>query len=342
MNDSGQNGRCTPSPSVPAAPTPTQTDPGIEIVTEPVPSPIPEKPSLAPPTSSLPPAPVLCQDEICAYSGALFLRRPIEPPDNNLADLSYPFGSTQSGLRDPHHGVEFLNGFGTPVRAAGDGNVIVAGTDIDPTSPHGVWPITFYGPYSNFYGNLVVIEHPLPQEVLQAFPDLSGPLYTLYGHLSEIEVQVGQQVSAGQQIGKVGMAGIATGSHLHFEVRIGENTYKASRNPQLWLSPLTGPDGKPNGALAGRFIDSYGNSQEKDSIVLEYLPQGPDGPVGFQISTVTYEEKGLIGQPPFAESFGLGDLPPGLYRITFPMDGLRQELIQIFPGQITAATFRSP
>ncbi len=247
-------------------------------------------------------------------------------------------------MRDPHHGVEFLNGYGTPVLAAGDGVVVVAGTDLDPTSPRGAWPITFYGPYMNFYGNLVVIEHQLPEALLQAMPDLPQPIYTLYGHLSEIDVQVGQQVSAGQQIGKVGQAGIATGSHLHFEVRLGENTYKASRNPELWLAPHQAVNGtavgEPMGAIAGRFLDSYQNSQEKDSIVLQHLPQGPDGPSDFEVSVMTYEEKGLIGQPPWLESFGVGDLPAGWYRISFPMGGLRQELVQVLPGQLTVVTFR--
>lgn len=282
-----------------------------------------------------------CETDLCYIPGALFLRRPIGPPGNDVVDASYPFGSTQSGMRDPHHGVEFLNSFGTPVLAAGDGVVVTAGTDTDPTSERGVWPITFFGPYSNFYGNLVVIEHTLPQTVLAAYPDLSGPIYSLYGHLSEIGVQVGQRVQAGEVIGKVGMAGIATGSHLHFEVRVGENTYKASSNPEIWLAPHSGKDGQANGAIAGSFIDSYGNWLEMTSIVLQRLPQGADGPSDFQVALITYEEKGLIGQPPYRDSFGISDLPAGLYRISFPMGGLRQELVQIYPGQLTVVTFRS-
>lgn len=309
------------TPASPPQPTPPPaTEPGAATAT--------------PETEA--PSPVACQGETCHYEGLAFLRRPIAPPANDQIDLSYPFGSTQSGARDPHHGVEFLNAFGTPVLAAADGKVVVAGTDLDPTSAHGEWPITFYGPYSNFYGNLIVIEHEPPPALQQAFPQFEGPLYTLYGHLSEIEVTPGEMVTAGQVIGKVGMAGIATGSHLHFEVRIGENSYKASRNPALWLASSNGE----GGALAGRFFDRFGNSLEMDSVVVQRLPQGADGPSDFQVTVRTYEEKGLVDQPPFEESFGVGDLPPGLYRITFPLEGLRQELVQVFSGQVTVFTFR--
>ncbi len=270
----------------------------------------------------------------------LFLQRPINPAQNDSVDITYRFGSTQSGRRDPHHGVEFLNGFGTPVLAAADGKVVVAGSDLDPISPHGAWPILFYGPYSNFYGSLVVIEHSLPEAVQAAFPDLQGSLYTLYGHLSEISVASGEQVKAGQQVGRVGMAGIATGSHLHFDVRLGGNSYLASRNPELWRQPHAAESGELNGAIAGHFLDSYGASSEKDSIVLQHLPDGPDGRSDFEITALTYEEKGLRDQPPYLESFGLGDLPAGLYRISFPMNGLRQELVEVLPGQLTVVVFR--
>jgi len=74
---------------------------------------------------------------------------------------------------------------------------------------------------------------------------------------------------------------------------------------------------------------------------LQHLPSGPaDGPSDFEVSLTTYEEKGLIGQPPFQESFGVGDLPAGWYRITFPLNGLRKELVQVFPGQLTVVTYR--
>jgi murein DD-endopeptidase MepM/ murein hydrolase activator NlpD len=321
-----ENAQATPTPGLTRSPTPSPT---IFIY-----------PTLAPSATPFPPPPTPCATDQCTYASQFFLARPIAPPGNDAVDVTYRFGSTQGGLRDPHHGVEFLNSFGTPVLAAADGVVVVAGSDRQPTSSQGVWPITYYGPYSNFYGNLVVIEHRAPLGLLDAFPHMPDKLYTLYGHLSEVSVEVGQQVQAGQQVGKVGMTGIAEGSHLHFEVRLGENTYASVRNPEFWLIPHKDETGQTLGALAGRFIDSYGNNLFKDSIVLQHLPDGPDGASDFQITILSYEEDALIGQIPWQESFAVGDLLPGLYRVSFPHFGLRQELVQVFPGKLTMATFR--
>ncbi|HUR48720.1 MAG TPA: peptidoglycan DD-metalloendopeptidase family protein [Acidimicrobiales bacterium] len=88
-----------------------------------------------------------------------------------------------------HTGIDLRAGTGTPVRAAGDGEVILAGV-------------------RGGYGNAVVVGH-------------GGNLATLNAHLSSILVSPGQQVKAGQIVGLVGSTGMSTGPHLHFEVRIG-------------------------------------------------------------------------------------------------------------------------
>ena len=154
-----------------------------------------------------------CEQEVCISEFKFPLGRPIAPPGRVTVDPSYRFESSDHGKRDPHHGVEFLNSQGTPILAAADGEVVVAGDDLKTT----------YGLFPNMYGNLVVLQHNIP--------DFDVPVFTLYAHLFSINVQVGDQVKAGDEIGKVGRTGSATGSHLHFEVRYGENVYAASRNP---------------------------------------------------------------------------------------------------------------
>jgi murein DD-endopeptidase MepM/ murein hydrolase activator NlpD len=111
-----------------------------------------------------------------------------------------------------HPAIDIAAHSGTPVVAAAGGTVIYAG-----------WKTTGGG----IGGGIVVwISH-------------GGRLYTTYNHLSSEVVRVGQQVSAGQRIGSVGMTGAATGPHLHFEVWAslpwGDWTTRGARNPMLYL-----------------------------------------------------------------------------------------------------------
>lgn len=68
--------------------------------------------------------------------------------------------------------------------------------------------VSFVG-WQNGYGQLVIVDH-------------GGGLTTRYGHLSQIDVNLGQQVSRGQLVGKIGSTGRSTGPHLHYEVRIND------------------------------------------------------------------------------------------------------------------------
>jgi murein DD-endopeptidase MepM/ murein hydrolase activator NlpD len=70
------------------------------------------------------------------------------------------------------------------------------------------------------YGNLVEIDH-------------GNGLITRYGHLSRIDVQVGDQLTRGQQMGLVGSTGRSTGPHLHYELRLGDKPI----NPRHFLPP---------------------------------------------------------------------------------------------------------
>jgi len=91
------------------------------------------------------------------------------------------------GTKKLHTGIDIGVSYGTPIKAAAAGTVILAQT---------------YGGY----GNATAIDH-------------GGGMSTLYGHQSKIIVKVGQKVAMGQVIGYVGCTGYCTGPHLHFEVR---------------------------------------------------------------------------------------------------------------------------
>ena len=52
------------------------------------------------------------------------------------------------------------------------------------------------------------------------------------------------------------------------------------------------------------------------------------------------KRKGLRGQPPFTESLGINDLPPGWYRINYPRGGMQKVLVQVLSGQLTLITIR--
>ena len=88
-----------------------------------------------------------------------------------------------------HNGVDYGAPKGTPVRAVGDGVVDFAG-------------------WRSGYGNVVEILH-------------GNNRSTLYAHLSRIDVRRGQRAEQGQRLGAVGQTGWATGPHLHFEFRVG-------------------------------------------------------------------------------------------------------------------------
>ncbi|SEB81558.1 Peptidase family M23 [Streptomyces sp. 2224.1] len=118
----------------------------------------------------------------------------VKPVDNYT--LGEPFGIAGSHWAHKHSGQDFVVPTGTAVKAVHKGTVVKAG-------PWG-------GGDGPAYGNAIVIQH-------------DNGTYTQYAHLSQIQVRVGQQVGAGQQIGLSGSTGNSTGPHLHFEVRTGPN-----------------------------------------------------------------------------------------------------------------------
>ena len=273
------------------------------------------------PTLSPTPTPALpCSPEICPYPGHFWLERPIAQPDNDSIDFTYRYGSTQEGVRPVHHGVEFVNEEGTPVLAAAGGTVIVAGNDYQET----------YAEFPFYYGNLIVLEH--------HFPEIEIPVFTLYGHLSAVNAQVGDVVQTGDLIGAVGYTGVAEWSHLHFEVRVGQNRFRDTRNPELWLRPHVNQDNLSNGAIAGRILNEYGNPIYIPNIVIDRL--AADGEEILEtIYVETYADFTINGDDIWGEGFGIGDLTPGKYRVTFVARGLQSWDVEVYPGYLTLITF---
>lgn len=290
-------------PAIPASPTPPTRSPFVST----------EAPSPSEPAS--------CPLFPCTVDGHFLLGRPIAPPGRDLVDPTYRFGSTQNGAREPHHGVEFVNSSGTPVLAAAAGEVVVAGDD----------RATIYAEWPYFYGNLVVLRHDLPEELAAEY---KGPLYTLYAHLVEVKVAVGETVTRGQEIGRVGLSGVATGSHLHFEVRLGENVYASVQNPELWLEPRADEQGRLYGTLAGRLEAAGGQPLAVPNLVVERLT-APKGEPLWQLYVETYADPMLAGDPLWEENFALGDLPAGWYRVTFVARGLQVHELEVLPGRLT-------
>lgn len=143
------------------------------------------------------------------------LRTPVE-----FLYISSPFNKNRChpilDVCRPHEGTDFAAPIGTPIHAAGDGVVAFAG-------------------HQGGYGNTVVIKH--------------GHGYsTLYGHMQRIHkgIHAGVHVTQGQIIGYVGQSGLATGPHLHYEIRING----VPKNPMT----VALPEAKP---IANRYMADF-------------------------------------------------------------------------------------
>ncbi len=116
--------------------------------------------------------------------------------------IASSFGERQDPINGEgafHPGIDIDAPYGTPVRAAGDGDVLGGSTGAG-------------------YGREVILAH-------------GHDIETIYGHLSAIAVVPGQHVIRGQVIGYVGQTGRATGPHLHYEVRV----HNVPVNPHKYL-----------------------------------------------------------------------------------------------------------
>lgn len=225
------------------------------------------------------------------FTGAahLWLARPIGAGGNVFVASNYRYGSTFNNQLETHHGVEFANPMGVPVVAVGPGTVYYAGTDSERQ----------FGPQTNFYGNLVV---------LQLAQTLNGrSVFALYGHLDQVLVTTGQTVNTGETLGTVGATGVAYGAHLHFEVRVDNgDSYWSTRNPELWLAPGAG-----RAALAVRVTNERGQHLPGTRVVFTCSDGAPR-------VLDTYWDPGVTPDEAYGENAAMTDVPAGYCQFEAP------------------------
>ena len=273
------------------------------------PTPLPTGTATPPPTFTPPSLPGTSPNE------HYWLYRPLADGEAVWTIKSYPYGSTRDGTLRPHHGVEFQAASGTGIYAASTGTVVIAGSDAEIT----------LGPHNNFYGNVIVIEHE---------SSFNGqPVFSLYGHLSEVGVVVGQRVEARQLIGLSGASGVADGSHLHLEVRVGSNHYNATRNPSLWLYPFD-----DHGTIAGRVVFPNGALAENAQVTATRL----DAQSVYKGST-TYVGQSINSDDGWGENFVIDDVNAGYYLVTVSDGNKRyKEEIWVYEYQTTFVEIEIP
>ena len=225
----------------------------------------------------------------------------------------YPYGWDGGGRFLLHNGADMPKELGTPLLAVADGTVIVAQTDSE----------EMFGWRCDWYGQLVILE------LEQRWQD--RPIYILYGHIQNIQVEVGERVTQGDRIAEIGVEGVSLVPHLHLEVRVGENDFTTTQNPILWMQPT-----EDFGILAGRLIDPEKRPWQGIRVTII----DPSGDEPQFISTFTYlDDPQHIINPDeqLAENFVFADLRPGFYTLFAQLQGVDYRVpVEIKAGEITA------
>ena len=248
-------------------------------------------------------------------------RRPIAPTDNAFIDQTYRYGSTMGGNFQQHQGVEFNNPDGTPVYAIGIGRVVYAGP-----AEQGALTVTIRHDYTVNSGGKTY------------------RLYSTYYHNSALRVKVGQRVSRGTVIARVGNTGRATNDHLHLEISaspvdsLGAIVDSLQRfppyttNPELWIEALPG-----TGMVAGQVFDASGAPIRQARIYGILKRDPPETPLSF---VETYGDK-AHPHPLYNEHFAISDVPPGTYVVGTEIDGKKIfRTILVEEGKLTWVVFK--
>ncbi len=243
-------------------------------------------------------------------------QRPISVEYVNWSS-DYTYGVKLQEFTLAHTGIDIRAQENAPVLAVADGVVQWSG-----------FGLNVFGHADDPYGFSVVIRH--------NFGYQGQPLYTVYSHLSEVDVVSGQKVKVGELIGKVGETGNATGPHLHFEVRLGENQLYSIQNPLLWIAPPIG-----TGILVGDIRTTY-------NIHIPYPSTNEIYSQGNRIKLInldtkeefTYSTYGstteIKSDPYYQENLVVPDLPEGHYEIQIKHYGEKfTQEVEIKSGEIT-------
>jgi murein DD-endopeptidase MepM/ murein hydrolase activator NlpD len=249
-----------------------------------------------------------------------YFARPIAADNVNWPLPEYRYGGVFFAPNIVHTGVDIDALEGTPILAAGPGTVISADWGLYTEAP---------GNQNDPYGQAVVVRHD--------FGYNDQALFTVYAHMSKIIAVVGQHVQTGDVLGLVGATGATTGPHLHFEVRVGKNTFYNTSNPELWMTP---PQGW--GVLVGRMVNEKDELLHQAKVWVQLITAR--APLRY---VMTYGVGAVNSDPYYQENMVLSDLPAGIYKITISYKLLDSDTpkdaetwVEIFPGQISYINFK--
>ena len=252
--------------------------------------------------------------------------RPIAPADNAAIDQTYRYGSTMGGNFQQHQGVEFNNPDGTPVLAVDAGEVVYAGR-------------------AEAGALTVAIRH---DSVVSA-GGKRHRVHSVYYHNSALDVTVGDRVTRGQRVARVGNTGRATNDHLHLEIHpLPEDATAGvaavvdslqrfpphTTNPELWIEPLPG-----TGIIAGRVHDGTGAPVPQARVYGIWKADPRETPFAF---AETYGDK-AHPHPLYGEHFAVSDVPPGEYVVYAEKDGKRigrAVRVVVEPGRLSWVELR--
>lgn len=243
-----------------------------------------------------------------------YFARPIAADVVNWPVANYRYGGTELSPGVTHTGVDIPAKTGTPVLATGPGIVTWAGWGLFSGAPDND---------KDPYGMAVSIRHDFGYQ--------GQPLYTIYAHMEEVDVAVGQWVNTGDQLGLVGATGNTTGPHLHFEVRLGKDSIFSTRNPELWIAP---PQGW--GVLAGRVMSSDREPAHSLPITIRSKDTGREWIVN------TYGPTTVNPDEYYNENMVISDLPAGQYLVLVGFPGQQTNVVEVTinPGRVSYFVYR--